>query len=106
MGTLESVDDGATRQRAPTEELAERTRREDALRHQDSGASRGAAAMSTTDELGFVDRHLGPDSAEIAEMLATIGRASLDDLIGATVPSAIGRLSSGPHRFSPIRVAG
>ena len=45
--------------------------------------------MTTTDELGFVDRHLGPDEAEIAEMLAAIGRASLDELIGATVPAAI-----------------
>jgi glycine dehydrogenase len=45
--------------------------------------------MSTPDELAFVDRHLGPDSAEIAEMLAAIGRPSLDELISATVPSAI-----------------
>ncbi|MEW5991823.1 MAG: aminomethyl-transferring glycine dehydrogenase [Chloroflexota bacterium] len=40
-------------------------------------------------EPGFVDRHVGPDEADVAEMLRTIGRASLDDLIGATVPSAI-----------------
>jgi glycine dehydrogenase len=45
--------------------------------------------MSTTDEPGFVDRHLGPDQAEIDAMLAAIGRASLDELIQATIPAAI-----------------
>ncbi|MES2210458.1 MAG: aminomethyl-transferring glycine dehydrogenase [Chloroflexota bacterium] len=40
-------------------------------------------------ELEFVDRHIGPDGADVAEMLRTIGQASLDDLIRATVPSAI-----------------
>ena len=37
----------------------------------------------------FVDRHVGPDEAEVDAMLAALGRPSLDDLIGATVPSAI-----------------
>jgi glycine dehydrogenase len=37
----------------------------------------------------FVDRHVGPDQAEVDAMLATLGRASLDELIEATVPSAI-----------------
>jgi len=41
------------------------------------------------DELGFVDRHLGPDQAEIDAMLRAIGRATLDELIGATIPKAI-----------------
>ena len=45
--------------------------------------------MSSTHEPGFVDRHLGPDQAEIDAMLAAIGRATLDELIGATVPAAI-----------------
>ena len=48
--------------------------------------------MSTTTtkaEVGFVDRHVGPDAAEIEAMLGVIGRASLDELIGATVPAAI-----------------
>ena len=43
----------------------------------------------TPDELGFVDRHLGPDQADIEAMLRAIGRASLDELIEATVPAAI-----------------
>jgi glycine dehydrogenase len=43
----------------------------------------------TPAELGFVDRHLGPDSADVAAMLRTIGRSTLDELIRATVPSAI-----------------
>jgi glycine dehydrogenase len=42
-----------------------------------------------TTEPGFVDRHVGPDEADVAEMLRTIGRASLDDLVRATVPAAI-----------------
>ncbi|MBA3339420.1 MAG: glycine dehydrogenase, partial [Geodermatophilaceae bacterium] len=40
----------------------------------------------------FVPRHVGPSAAEIAEMLATIGYASLDELIDATIPRGI-RLS-------------
>jgi glycine dehydrogenase len=43
----------------------------------------------TQGELEFVDRHIGPDPADVDAMLATIGRRSLDDLIGATVPAAI-----------------
>ena len=45
--------------------------------------------MSKPPELGFVDRHIGPDAADVAEMLRTMGRPTLDDLINATVPSAI-----------------
>ena len=37
----------------------------------------------------FIDRHIGPSATEISEMLATIGAASLDDLIDSTVPSSI-----------------
>ena len=37
----------------------------------------------------FVRRHIGPGQAEQAEMLATIGATSLDDLIEQTVPAAI-----------------
>jgi glycine dehydrogenase len=40
-------------------------------------------------EAGFVDRHVGPDEADVGAMLRTIGQDSLDDLIRATVPSAI-----------------
>ncbi|MGQ0616684.1 MAG: aminomethyl-transferring glycine dehydrogenase [Acidimicrobiia bacterium] len=45
-------------------------------------------------EAAFVDRHLGPDDAEIAAMLAVLGYASLDALTDAAVPSAI--RSAGP----------
>ena len=44
---------------------------------------------ATPNELEFVDRHVGPDEADVAEMLQAIGHASLDDLIRATVPAAI-----------------
>ncbi|HXV72494.1 MAG TPA: aminomethyl-transferring glycine dehydrogenase [Acidimicrobiia bacterium] len=37
----------------------------------------------------FADRHIGPKPADIEKMLATVGVASLDDLIAETVPTAI-----------------
>src|SRR6478672_9587830 len=37
----------------------------------------------------FVPRHVGANEAEIREMLATVGYATLDDLIDATIPAAI-----------------
>ncbi len=45
------------------------------------------SALEQRDE--FITRHIGPCPTEIAEMLATIGAASLDDLIDQTVPAAI-----------------
>ena len=36
----------------------------------------------------FVRRHIGPSEAEMAEMLASIGAESLDDLMQQTVPEA------------------
>ncbi|WP_188900086.1 aminomethyl-transferring glycine dehydrogenase [Caldovatus sediminis] len=41
------------------------------------------------DRGGFARRHIGPSEAEIAEMLAVVGAASLDDLAARTVPAAI-----------------
>ncbi len=38
---------------------------------------------------GFVTRHIGPDAAEVAAMLAVTGDASLEALIGQTVPAEI-----------------
>jgi glycine dehydrogenase len=37
----------------------------------------------------FVPRHIGPTDTDIAEMLATLGFASLDELIDATIPAKI-----------------
>src|SRR6267142_2152244 len=37
----------------------------------------------------FVPRHVGPDERDVAEMLKTLGLASLDALIDATVPRKI-----------------
>jgi glycine dehydrogenase len=37
----------------------------------------------------FIPRHIGPNEAEVAEMLAAIGYETLDDLIDATVPETI-----------------
>ncbi|MDX1469678.1 MAG: glycine dehydrogenase (aminomethyl-transferring), partial [Acidimicrobiia bacterium] len=37
----------------------------------------------------FADRHIGPRPADIEKMLATVGSASLDDLVAETVPASI-----------------
>ena len=37
----------------------------------------------------FHARHIGPNDAEISEMLAAVGAASLDGLVDAIVPSSI-----------------
>jgi glycine dehydrogenase len=42
----------------------------------------------------FLHRHIGPSEAQIAEMLAAVGAASLDELTTQTVPAAI--LNDGP----------
>jgi glycine dehydrogenase len=38
---------------------------------------------------GFVARHIGPDDAEIAEMLKVVGQPSLEALVEAIVPASI-----------------
>ncbi|MEX1125275.1 MAG: glycine dehydrogenase, partial [Acidimicrobiia bacterium] len=37
----------------------------------------------------FADRHIGPDPEDIEKMLATVGAASLDELVSQTVPASI-----------------
>src|SRR5713226_7528414 len=37
----------------------------------------------------FVDRHIGPDTRDVADMLEVLGKGSLDALIDATVPASI-----------------
>ena len=37
----------------------------------------------------FVPRHIGPTEADISAMLETLGFASLDDLMDATIPEKI-----------------
>ncbi|HYV67631.1 MAG TPA: aminomethyl-transferring glycine dehydrogenase, partial [Myxococcales bacterium] len=37
----------------------------------------------------FVDRHIGPDTRDVMEMLQVLGKGSLDALIDATVPAGI-----------------
>ena len=46
-----------------------------------------ADALAPADS--FVHRHVGPDSGDVASMLATIGSASLDELIDRTIPDRI-----------------
>jgi glycine dehydrogenase len=52
----------------------------------------------------FVPRHIGPNEAEVGEMLEFLGYESLDALIDATVPAAIRmdrELEIGPARTEP-----
>jgi glycine dehydrogenase len=37
----------------------------------------------------FVARHIGPDDAAVAEMLAVVGQGSLESLVGAIVPRSV-----------------
>ena len=37
----------------------------------------------------FADRHIGPRPDDVDKMLATIGAASLDDLVAETIPASI-----------------
>src|SRR5688500_20284399 len=46
-----------------------------------------ADALAPADS--FVHRHVGPDSADVASMLGTLGYASLDALIDRTIPERI-----------------
>src|SRR5438045_8191874 len=45
------------------------------------------AALAPTDT--FPRRHIGPDEAEVREMLEALGYASLEELIAATIPEGI-----------------
>ena len=60
------------------------------------------AALDAHD--AFVARHIGPNDADIAEMLAVVGAASLDDLIDRAVPSAI--RAAPPDLPPPLDEAG
>ena len=47
----------------------------------------------------FQDRHIGPDENETLEMLKTIGKRSLDELISETIPpTSAPRKNSTFHR--------
>ena len=46
--------------------------------------------MTTTQHPdAFVNRHIGPDSADVDKMLRAVGAASLEELIAQTVPASI-----------------
>ena len=63
-------------------------------------APAGARAL-LTQPADFVRRHVGPSEAEIAGMLKTLAVASLDALVGETVPSGI-RLDRALALPSPL----
>ncbi len=58
------------------------------------------SALEQHDE--FIARHIGPDAAETAAMLAAVGAASLDELIGQTLPASI-RLAQPLAIPAPLR---
>ena len=47
----------------------------------------------------FIERHIGPNDAEIAHMLRAIGHASLDAMTDAIVPASI----RSPGALAPPR---
>src|SRR5881398_1167604 len=56
----------------------------------------------------FVDRHIGPDTRDVVEILQVLGKGSLDALIDATVPASIRlkeplRLPAGRSEFGLLR---
>ena len=53
------------------------------------GSSLRPTLHELTDPHAFAGRHIGPDDAERAKMLATLGYPTLDDLIDAVVPESI-----------------
>jgi len=62
------------------------------------------SALEQRDE--FIARHIGPDAAETAAMLAAVDAASLDELIGQTVPVSIRLaqpLASFANLAAPLR---
>jgi glycine dehydrogenase len=64
-----------------------------------SSSSQPASILAPTDT--FVRRHVGPDEAEVREMLAALGLRSLDELVDQTVPRGIRlrrALELGPER--------
>ncbi len=56
-------------------------------------------ALEQSDD--FVRRHLGPGPAQIADMLATLGLGSLDELVSRTVPADI--VSKRPLDLPPAK---
>ena len=48
--------------------------------------------MTYAEEVDFVRRHIGPSPAEVQEMLAVVGVASMDELIAQAVPASIRQL--------------
>jgi glycine dehydrogenase len=66
----------------------------------------GLATLAELDAAaGFAQRHIGPNPADIADMLAVVGARSLEDLANQTVPGAI-RLTTALHLPSPLDEAG
>ncbi|MFD0803377.1 glycine dehydrogenase, partial [Streptomonospora algeriensis] len=60
------------------------------------GPDIGAAAAR-----GFADRHIGPDPAELTQMLKTVGYASTAELMTAALPE---RILTSPGRPAPLEL--
>src|SRR6202035_3128553 len=69
---------------------ARRPERPSASRSRGGHCWDGETTMTLRDlEAHFADRHLGPDRAEQAAMLETLGLGSLDELADRAVPASI-----------------
>ncbi len=55
----------------------------------DASPDSRSGAPTNTGELGFVDRHIGPDARSVAVLLRTIGVESLDELAAKALPTGI-----------------
>jgi glycine dehydrogenase len=65
--------------------VADETKSKDASAAEAGSAAAGLLGPRDT----FVRRHIGPDAADVKEMLALLGVDSLDELVEQTVPAAI-----------------
>ena len=57
-----------------------------------------STAPEANDSHSFIQRHIGPNPAQVSTMLATLGLSSLDELIEQTVPKSI-------HIKTPLDIA-
>ncbi|QBI54145.1 aminomethyl-transferring glycine dehydrogenase [Streptomonospora litoralis] len=62
----------------------------------DRGPDAGAAAAR-----GFADRHIGPDPAELTQMLKAVGHGSTAELMTAALPE---RILSSPGQWAPLEL--
>src|SRR5271168_1156535 len=71
-------------------------------------AATALTPSDSPDSGAFARRHIGPSTADVAAMLATIGAPSLAELVAQAVPASIlapGQLCFGPALTEPEAIA-